>query len=191
MKTKKNGKVQSVFACVLFLLLLFVLLNHVASYEEPAEAATTITTATELASALRGGSGDYILGGNITWSCGRNENSTFSGTLNGNGYTITLNTGYTSRITTGDNVSIGLMVGNLNGTIKNCTIILVDNPYLYEYTGSSTNYTNYCGIVTGTIQASGRIMPKIPVLVRAAVMELYLAVLPAAAIVGHRFLIHR
>jgi len=150
----KKFYVSALFAVILTLLftVCFVSLDKATSESIPAEAATSISTASTLSSAIRGGTGSYVLTNNIIWSgCGYNEGNTFSGTLDGAGYTITLNTGTNDRQTTGDNKNIGIMVAVMSGTISNCTIVLENHPYLFEYCTSTKNYTNYCGVICGQL----------------------------------------
>ncbi|HOK82597.1 MAG TPA: hypothetical protein PLA09_07615, partial [Clostridia bacterium] len=61
-----------------------------------------------------------------------------------------------------------LMVSNLKGTIKNVNIVLTDNPYLYQYTGSDRDYTNCCGIIAGTLQ-SGAVIDNVHLTVNGSI----------------------
>ena len=114
---------------------------------------TAISSADAFKNAIRSGSSNtYYLSSNITWSnAGRDESTTFSGTIYGNGKTITITTGNTSETNTGDNRSIGMFCSVLKGTIRDCTIVVNDATYWHQYTGSSNNYTNYAGIICGKI----------------------------------------
>ena len=76
----------------------------------------------------------------------------FSGTMYGNGKTLTLKSGVTSGSSTsgfGDNTNDGVLFGNFHGTIRDCTIVWDEVTKLYNYTGSDTNYHNYAGIIAG------------------------------------------
>ncbi len=124
--------------------------------DKPAQAYTTsgtaISSASALSSALRGGSSSYYLSSDITWTgAGYNNNNTFSGTLYGNGKTITVSSGHTSRTSLPDNSNAGIFCSVLTGTIRDCTIVVNDATYWYNYTGSGTSYTSYCGVVCGLL----------------------------------------
>ena len=76
----------------------------------------------------------------------------FYGTMYGNGKTLTLKSGVTSGSSTsgfGDNTNDGVLFGNFHGTIRDCTITWDEVTKLYNYTGSSTNYHNFAGIIAG------------------------------------------
>jgi hypothetical protein len=130
--------------------------------ESPAEAytigGTAVTTESGFA-ALRNTSTTAYLANDITLTNSIWEDSTvkgttpYSGTLYGNGKTITITMSANLRDLSDKNPQyIGLMFGYLSGTVRDCTIRLTGNISYYEYTGSGSNFSTSLGIICGILQ---------------------------------------
>lgn len=138
---------------------------------EVASAATTITTAADFKKYIQnGGSGDYVLGADITVS--GYSTATFSGTLDGAGYKVTLSQSGNTALANNSNHTVGLVCGTLSGRIDNVNFYFnssasftsTHNSEDIYSTGSGNttdwhserkSYTVYAGIICGKI--TGRI----------------------------------
>lgn len=89
-----------------------------------ANAATTISDATAFANAFKTSgtvSGDFVLGADFTVSSNHISEATFSGTLDGQGHTITI-TGTHSASYTNVDKNVGFLCGTLTGKISNINV---------------------------------------------------------------------
>ena len=148
--------------------------NYAGGDVEIASAApTTITTAEQFKQYIQnGGSGDYVLGANITVS--GYSTATFSGKLDGAGYKVTLSQSGNTTLAANSDHTVGLVCGTLSGRIENVNFYFnssasftsTNNVEGIYSTGSGDttdwhserySYTVYagliCGKITGTINA--------------------------------------
>ncbi len=118
---------------------------------------TTTVSGTKITSSTAfplSGSGNYYLDSDITISAGNvtYTQTAFSGTLYGNGHTITFTAGVIN-VTGKDYTHFGLLTAALNGTIQDLNVV-IDGAVVFGTTGAQDMFVGaYTGIVnTGTIR---------------------------------------
>ena len=117
--------------------------------------ATAISNAGDLRNALNG-SGTYYLTRNITLNASQSfvSNTTFSGTLYGNGHTVTVtgplnsNTAAVTGIPNG--TAIGGLVGTLSGRIYDLNVVMASGTSA-AYLSSVNNYEMRVGLIAGIL----------------------------------------
>ncbi len=170
--TKLNFKTRIIFGlvavlcCLVFLFALTATLpQNVTKAPESAHAADgTEITASNFSTLRNATSGNYILNSNISISASLAlSTSTFNGTFDGQGYTITINSGtYLNDFTADNDNYVGGLFGQINsGTVRNVKIVLNGNITARFYNGASSGYYDgggsyankciYFGLVAGRL----------------------------------------
>lgn len=107
--------------------------------------AVDISNASGIETIRSGGSGNFVMTSDITITISAFTAATFSGTLDGAGHTLTVNTatGLASGYNAGSNFSytMGLLFGKITGTIKNLNIVYDGRAYIYA-TENQTGITD-------------------------------------------------
>lgn len=178
-----KSKFYAISRTLLLLTFVFVLLvifvislnffntNIVSSNNDIFAEAVDVSDGNILSANLRAGSSDTLsLTQDVTVSASSfaNNNSTFSGVLEGNGHTITI-TGAGTQTFYNENIITGVLVANLSGTFRNVTInynasasvVLQNNllisPANNRATATTYSYTITAGILCGNLTSTGRI----------------------------------